>query len=396
MDERLQAWTDDGGDHRATGLFRTAFEVGPDGVWAAPGRVNVIGEHLDYNAGPCLPIALPHRTYVAMRRRPDDEIRLVSAMDPAAVWRGSIDSLGPGKVTGWAAYAAGVAWSLGEQGCPTGGFDAAVASCVPVGAGLSSSAALECAVALGLSDCFALGLAAEDAGRRRLVAAAVRAENEVAGAPTGGMDQAASLRTREGHALLLDSRDQSIRQVPFDLANEGLRLLVMDTQVAHALVDGQYAARRAACERAASLLGVPSLREVTDLDDALGRLPAQLRARVRHVVSEIARVGDFVALLEQGRLRDTGGLLDASHASLRDDYEVSCPELDLAVAAASSAGALGARMTGGGFGGSAVALVEAGAVGPVTSAVAAAFAARGWTAPRCFEATAGAPGGRVR
>jgi len=396
VDERLQAWTDDGGDHRATGLFRTAFEVGPDGVWAAPGRVNVIGEHLDYNAGPCLPIALPHRTYVAMRRRPDDEIRLVSAMDPAAVWRGSIDSLGPGKVTGWAAYAAGVAWSLGEQGCPTGGFDAAVASCVPVGAGLSSSAALECAVALGLSDCFALGLAAEDAGRRRLVAAAVRAENEVAGAPTGGMDQAASLRTREGHALLLDSRDQSIRQVPFDLANEGLRLLVMDTQVAHALVDGQYAARRAACERAASLLGVPSLREVTDLDDALGRLPAQLRARVRHVVSEIARVGDFVALLEQGRLRDTGGLLDASHASLRDDYEVSCPELDLAVAAASSAGALGARMTGGGFGGSAVALVEAGAVGPVTSAVAAAFAARGWTAPRCFEATAGAPGGRVR
>lgn len=396
MDERLQAWTDDGGDRRATGLFRTAFEGEPDGVWAAPGRVNVIGEHLDYNAGPCLPIALPHRTYVAMRRRPDDEIRLVSAMDPAAVWRGSIDSLGPGEVTGWAAYAAGVAWSLGEQGCPTGGFDAAVASCVPVGAGLSSSAALECAVALGLSDCFALGLAAEDAGRRRLVAAAVRAENEVAGAPTGGMDQAASLRTREGHALLLDSRDQSIRQVPFDLANEGLRLLVMDTQVAHALVDGQYAARRAACERAASLLGVPSLREVTDLDDALGRLPAQLRARVRHVVSEIARVGDFVALLEQGRLRDTGGLLDASHASLRDDYEVSCPELDLAVAAASSAGALGARMTGGGFGGSAVALVEAGAVGPVTSAVAAAFAARGWTAPRCFEATAGAPGGRVR
>ena len=249
MDERLQAWTDDGGDRRATGLFRTAFEGEPDGVWAAPGRVNVIGEHLDYNAGPCLPIALPHRTYVAMRRRPDDEIRLVSAMDPAAVWRGSIDSLGPGEVTGWAAYAAGVAWSLGEQGCPTGGFDAAVASCVPVGAGLSSSAALECAVALGLSDCFALGLAAEDAGRRRLVAAAVRAENEVAGAPTGGMDQAASLRTREGHALLLDSRDQSIRQVPFDLANEGLRLLVMDTQVAHALVDGQYAARRAACER---------------------------------------------------------------------------------------------------------------------------------------------------
>jgi len=276
-----------------------------------------------------------------------------------------------------------------------------VDSCVPYGAGLSSSAALECAAAIALDDLWDLGLAGDDTGRARLAAACVRAENEVAGAPTGGMDQSASLRSRAGHALLLDFRDGGARHVPVALAAAGLDLLVVDTRAPHALVDGQYAARRQSCDTAARRLGVASLREVDDLGAALAALDDPVsRRRVRHVVTEVERVARFVAVLDAGpptadRLRELGDLMAASHASLRDDYEVSCPELDLAVDTAVAAGAHGARMTGGGFGGSAIALVDAGDARRVAAAVTGAFAAAGFTEPAFLLAPAGGPAARV-
>lgn len=373
--------------------FEGAFGVSPEGVWAAPGRVNLIGEHTDYNGGLCLPIALPHTTIVAASAAPGI-FALRSVQSPNEPYDGDVASVGPGRPRGWSAYVAGVPWAMGQQGLLApgsgpGGLKALIDGEVPVGAGLSSSAALESAVALVVDTMAALGLAEHDAGRAALAAACVQAENEVAGAPTGGMDQAAALRCTAGHALLLDCRDGGVRQVPFDPASEGLALLVIDTQAPHRLVDGQYAERRSTCEAVAALLAVPTLREVCalPLDQVLSRLddPVQ-RRRTRHVVTEIARVEQLVALLDEGRITEIGPLLDASHASLRDDFEVSSPELDLAVAACHEAGALGARMTGGGFGGSAIALVQAAALDDVARRVGAAFDSAGMAPPRFLVA----------
>ncbi|QGQ20901.1 galactokinase [Cellulomonas sp. JZ18] len=404
------AWDRAEGEERARALFAATFESPPDGVRSAPGRVNLIGEHTDYNGGLALPIALPHRTYAAVARRDDDLVRLVSAQEPSGVREVRLADAVPGAVTGWPAYVVGVAWALREAGHAVGGFDVAIDSCVPFGAGLSSSAALEAAVAVALDALFGLGLAGtvvdgaadDDAGRAALADLCVRAENEMAGAPTGGMDQAASLRARAGHALLLDCRDGAVRHVPFDLAAHDLALLVVDTRAPHSHVDGEYAQRRAACERAATLLGAPDLREVAQDADLRARADAALAdqpdgevlvRRVRHVVTEIDRVTAFVGRLEDGDVRGVGPLMDASHASLRDDYEVSCRELDVAVAAAREAGALGARMTGGGFGGSAVALVPAERLDAVAGAVAAAFDAAGLRAPAFAVAVAAPPAG---
>ncbi len=399
------AWSDADAAGRVRDLLASAYGPGGvDGVWAAPGRVNLIGEHTDYNGGLCLPVALPHRTAVALRRRTDRTVRLVSAQE-SGVREIGLDGVGPGTVDGWPAYVVGVAWALVAEGLVppdrVTGFDVAVDSCVPYGAGLSSSAALECAVAIALDELWGLGLAADDTGRARLAAACVRAENDVAGAPTGGMDQAASLRAREGHALLLDCRDGATRHVPFDLGGAGLELLVVDTRAPHALVDGQYAARRDTCEAAARRLGVDTLREVTDLPGALALLDDPVsRRRVRHVVTEIARVEQFVRVLDDGpltgsRLEEAGALMAESHRSLREDYEVSSPELDLAVATATSAGAHGARMTGGGFGGSAIALLPAGQAGRVAREVSAAFAAAGFAEPAFLLAPPSAPATRL-
>ena len=382
------AWQIDDGCEQATSLLRTRIDAAPDTVGSAPGRVNLIGEHTDYNAGLCLPLVLPHRTYVALRVRDDDIVRLISAQEPDTPWQGKLGAVGPGTVDGWAGYAVGVAWALREAGQRVGGFDAAIDSCVPVGAGLSSSAALEAAMALALDGAFGLNLSGSEVGGSALVAACIRAENEIAGAPTGGMDQVAALRSKPGHALLLDFRSGARRDVPFDPAGAGLALIVIDTRARHSLGDGQYGERRAACARAAELLGVASLREVTDLDAAVAALPDDtLRRRVRHVVTEMARVEAAVAALDRADFAALGSLFDASHASLRDDYQISCEELDLAVAAAREAGALGARMTGGGFGGSAIALVRAAEVDRVIAAIGAAFDDGGFRAPMFLDAT---------
>ena len=401
---QIPAWTTAEGAERARAAFRDAFDAEAAGVWAAPGRVNLIGEHTDYNGGLCLPIALAHRTYVALSPVADARIALTSRQEDG-VWTAAVDEVGPGSVDGWPGYAAGVSWALAQDGRALGGYRAAVDSCVPYGAGLSSSAALESAFAVAFDDVFDLGLEADDDARASLVAACIRAENEVAGANTGGMDQSAALLSHDGTALLLDMRDGSRTHIPFDLAADGLALLVIDTRAPHQLVDGQYGQRRATCEAAAQRLGVPTLREIAPdrLEDALHDLEGVtlpdgtdvdadvVRRRVRHVVTEIARVEEFVGLLRDGRVREVGPVMDASHVSLRDDYEVTVSELDVAVETARAAGAYGARMTGGGFGGSAIALVAADRAEAVADAVRAAFEREGFGAPGFLLAVPSAP-----
>ncbi|MEO3750406.1 galactokinase [Streptomyces sp. B6B3] len=373
----------------AAARHRELFGTEPEGFFAAPGRANLIGEHTDYNDGFVMPLALPHITTITASRRADRLLRVHSRDVPGPTVELSLDGLTPGTVKGWAGYPAGVAWVLLGAGHRLGGADLYVESDVPTGAGLSSSAALEVVTALALSELNGLGLTPEELARH-----SQRAENDFVGMPCGILDQMASACCAAGHVLYLDTRDLSSRQVPFDMAAEGLRLLVMDTQVKHAHADGAYGQRRAECEAGAVALGVPALRDVAypDLDAALARLDATgldngvIRRRVRHVVTEDRRVERVIELLEAGRPREIGPVLTEGHASLRDDFAVSCPELDLVVAASTEAGALGARMTGGGFGGSAIVLVEADATAAIGEAVTAAFDAAGHRRPRIFEA----------
>ncbi|WNM41252.1 galactokinase [Micromonospora halotolerans] len=364
---------------RATAGFRQRYGAEPAGRWAAPGRVNLIGEHTDYNDGFVLPFALPLRTVVAAALADDGRWSVWSELDDEPVEFGPAEADEPGRVDGWAAYVAGVIWALRAAGHDVPGARLAVASDVPVGSGLSSSAAIEAAVLAALVDLGGLDLPAD-----RWPRLAQRAENDYVGAPTGIMDQSAVIRGRSGHALFLDCRTEEVEQIPFDLDAAGLAVLVVDSRAPHRHADGEYAARRKSCERAAKALGVAALRDVAtaDLDAALARLDdPETRRRVRHVVTEDQRVLDTVELLRAGRIRDIGPLLTASHASMRDDFEITVPEIDTAVEAALAAGAYGARMTGGGFGGCVLALVDADAADAVTAAVAAAYADRGFTAP---------------
>jgi galactokinase len=330
-------------------------------VGRAPGRVNLIGEHTDYNGGLALPFALDRATTATVTTRDDGIVRIASHQaDPP--WEGGIADLG--SATGWASYAAGVLWALGEAGWPVPGLDVAVDSDVPLGAGLSSSAALEVSVAVAVAGL--LGRELTPDLRRTLTDVCRRAETEVAGAPTGGLDQMASLLCRPDHALLIDFSDGSTRDVPLPLAAAGLAILVIDTRVHHSHADGGYADRRAECER-----GDPR--------------------RLRHVHTENARVREAVAALERSDWDALGELMTASHVSLRDDFEVSAPELDTAVDAALKAGALGARMTGGGFGGSAIALVQRAEVDGVTAAIEEAFAAADHREPALLVAEPSGP-----
>ncbi|MBD8868834.1 galactokinase [Nocardioides donggukensis] len=370
---------------RASATFVERHGGDPDGVWFAPGRVNLIGEHTDYNEGFVLPLALAQGVGVAARRRADGVLRVTSRQLEGA--EGTVEcavaDLAPGAVSGWGAYPAGVAWALREAGHPVTGADLVLDSDVPPGAGLSSSHALECAVAVAL-----LGLSEPDPTTldRTALARLVRtAENDFVGAPTGIMDQMASLHGVADHALFIDTRSLAVEPVPFDPGANGLALLVLDTRTEHALVDGEYADRRAACAAGAAALGVAALRDVAadDLATLEGRIgDPVVRRRVRHVVTEDARVLSTVERLRAGAdLRSIGTLLTASHASMRDDFEITVPQVDLAVHAALAAGAHGARMTGGGFGGCVLALVEAEAIDDVAQAVRAAYAGAGFTAP---------------
>ncbi|RBY96806.1 galactokinase [Blastococcus sp. TF02-8] len=376
----------------ARAAFAAAFDGEPEGVWAAPGRVNVIGEHTDYNEGFVLPVALGQTTRAAVARRTDGRVALASVQHPGQRVELDLADLSPGTPDGWAGYPAGVVAELRER--VPGGVSVLVDGDVPAGMGLSSSAALSCSVALALRDLAAPQLTTAD-----LVDVARAAENDFVGAPTGILDQSASLLCTAGHALFLDTRDRSSEQVPLDLAAAGLVLLVVDTGTTHSHATGGYGDRRRECERAAERLDVPALRDVPDvaalapLDDGTGEGSVLLR-RARHVVTEDARVLEVVRLLrDTGDPRAVGPVLTAGHASLRDDFQISTVELDTCVAAALEAGAEGARMVGGGFGGSAIVLVEDASVDRVTEVITRRFREEGYSAPRTSLAVP-SPGAR--
>jgi galactokinase len=369
--------------------FETAYGFPPTGIWAGPGRVNLIGEHVDYNGGVMLPFAIDRDIRLAARLRDDGVFRAASAQSDG-IFGIALDDVTAGSVPGWLGYPAGVARYVRDLGGP-GGADIFVSGNIPGGSGLSSSAALECATAVAMVE---LGGVSIDPLALALLCQ--RAENVIVGVPCGLMDQTASMMSTAGHALMIEAEGPRVEQVPFDPAAEGLTVTVLVTNAVHSLADGQYAERRASCEKAAEILGVRTLREAVGmplaeieqrLDDPV------LFKRTRHVVTEIERTLKAVGLLRAGDLLAVAPLISASHVSLRDDYEVSCAELDTAVEAALSVGALGARMIGGGFGGSAIAIVPVALVGAVDEAVHAAFAEQGFRAPAVFDALP-APGAR--
>jgi galactokinase len=343
----------------------------------APGRVNLIGEHIDYSEGFVLPFAIADRTYALIAPNNDGLVRIASQQRKNRIFTIDINNVKPGSAGDWEKYVLGVIWTLGIST----GVDILIDGHVPSGAGLSSSAALECSVAVGLNTLFNLGKSLEDLAR-----ATQKAENDYVGMPCGIMDQSVSLMGREGSALLLDCRDLSTESVPFDVASAGLELLIIDTQAHHALVDGGYAERRASCESVAAKFAIPSMRHLTMdiLDTRKSEITETEYIRARHAVTEIQRVKDAVTALRANDFTTLGRLINESHNSLRDDYTVSCVELDEAVDAARAVGALGARMVGGGFGGSAIALIKADQIEPTKEAIKKAYSEKGFKAPRFF------------
>jgi len=373
------------------GEYAHKFGQEPAGVWFAPGRVNLIGEHTDYNDGFVLPFALSSGVAVAAGPY-GDGLSIWSSQRPADTVTADIDALTPGGVNGWAAYPLGMAWSLTQGGHRPGSTSIAIDADLPAGAGLSSSAALSCAVGLALVDLHGLRVV-----RRELVRLASKAENDFAGAPTGIMDQSAALLCQAGNALLLDCRSGASDDVPLEPAATGFAILVVDTKVRRSLTDGRYAERRRSCEAAAAALGVNSLRDLPDgVDDLAGLGDPELIRRIRHVLSENQRVLTMADLLRRGDLAAVGPVLTKSHASLRDDFEVSWPQADVAVETAISAGAAGARMTGGGFGGAVIALARTAAVASIEAALSAAFARQGWTPPTIAPAVPSQGARRLR
>ena len=357
--------------------FLETFGAEPDLVAAAPGRVNLIGEHIDYSDGFVLPFAIKDRTLVAARKRGDSTVRIASAQRRNKIVTVDISTVKPGLKGEWERYALGVLWALGVKE----GVDLLIDGHVPLGAGLSSSAALECSVATAMNHLFDLGFNLEELARLTQ-----KAENQYVGVPCGIMDQSVSLMATQGSALLLDCRDLTTKNIPFDVASSGLELLIIDTQAHHALTDGGYAERRASCESVVAKLGISSLRELSmeQLENSRGLLTETEFVRARHAVTEMKRVLESVEALSNSDFAKVGQLINQSHASLRDDYTVSCPELDTAVEAALAAGALGSRMVGGGFGGSAIALIQASKTTETIKTVEKAFSSKGFKAPRFF------------
>jgi len=370
--------------------FEELFGRKPEVISEAPGRVNLIGEHIDYSEGFVLPFAIADRTYAAIASRTDGLVRIASHQRKEKIFSIDIHDVKPSSKGDWEKYVLGVIWSLGI----TEGLDILVDGNVPAGAGLSSSAALECSVAIALNQLSSLNKSLQELAR-----ATQKAENDYVGVPCGIMDQSVSLMAQVGSALLLDCRDLSTELIPFSVADAGLELLIIDTQAHHALVDGGYAERRASCESVASKLNIPSMRHLTleVLISNKDKLSETEFIRARHAVTEIARVQDAVIALRASDFVALGTLINQSHNSLRDDYTVSCPELDVAVEASLAAGALGARMVGGGFGGSAIALIQADAVAQTREAVTKAFESHGFKKPRFFTSlpSAGASSTRL-
>ncbi|GAB3940089.1 galactokinase [Corynebacterium tapiri] len=391
----VQARSADQAADDALELFRSHFGEEPSGVWCAPGRVNLIGEHVDYAGGICLPFALEHATYLAARAREDSLVRLVSEFHGRAqVGQVDLREVGPGNPSSWEGYVVGPLWALGL----TQGFDFAIVSDVPVGAGLSSSAALECSAAVA-----AVELAGADATPEDIVQVAIRAENEVVGASTGGLDQTVAMFGQQGHALAIDFLDWTHNSVPFDLKEHNLGLLIVDTNAPHQLADGQYASRRTIADQVAHTAGQEVLRSVQDPRQAAeefaaasGRDVEEVQRRVRHIVSEIERTQQAIKDLKHDDFEAFGQAMFASHASLRDDYEVTVAELDLVVSTAEHHGAVGARMTGGGFGGSAIVLANAERIPEIAQSIDAAFAEAGFNAPGFAQSRASAGARRVR
>ena len=373
--------------------FETLFGYAPQGVWSAPGRVNLIGEHTDYNEGFVLPFAINLRTVVALGVRDDAVLRTASTFADEVVEL-PIAELRPEKLGGWSAYPLGVAWALGQFGADLSavpGVDIFIDSVVPVGAGLSSSAAIESAVALALDDVWQLGF-----DRQMLAKVGQLAENKAVGAPTGIMDQSASLLGRRDSAVFLDCRSLEAQVIELGFAEAGLELVIIDTGVKHSHATGGYADRRASCEAGATAMGVTSLRDlsVDDLPRAREILDEETFRRVRHIITENQRVLDTVEALRTHGPTAIGDLLDESHRSMRDDFEISVPELDLAVETAQANGAIGARMTGGGFGGAAIALIRSGDISRLQVAIDGAFSEHGYGQPVVF--TVNADNGAIR
>ncbi|SKF82156.1 Galactokinase (GalK) [Mycobacteroides abscessus subsp. bolletii] len=362
------------------------------GTWSAPGRVNVIGEHTDYNGGLSLPIAIPQHVDCTLTPRDDETVRVASQQHGRDWVEVPLDRLADTDIVSWARYPLGVVHEFVKRGNDIHGMDLRLDGDVPVGAGLSSSAAVECAVAAAIRDTFATELSDSE-----LVDITHRAENDFVGAPTGLLDQSASILCTAGHALFLDAATGAHTQVPFDLAAAGLELVVIDTGTRHNHVTSEYATRRQQCQTAASLLEVHSLGAVIDAGVLDTVADPMLRARARHVVTENARVREVVAILQSGRdPRSIGPILTRGHGSLRDDFAVSTPQLDAAVEASCDSGAHGARMTGGGFGGSVIALGEADSSVRIGTAVTQHFSARDWPTPQVFVVTPSEGARRIR
>lgn len=359
-------------------LFTRSFGYRPEVIASAPGRVNLIGEHIDYSQGYVLPFAIDAVTKCAIAVRSDRRIRIISAQKENEIIESNLGNIAVKQGSAWSKYVYGVIWAMEIDS----GLDIHVDGRVPLGAGLSSSAALECSLATALDHLFHLERSPVELARL-----AQRAENDYVGVPCGIMDQSISLMGRAGYGLLLDCQDLSTRHVKIDFAAQNLKLLIIDTQVHHALSDGGYAKRRQSCEQVAKIFSIPSLRQLSmvNLLAHKSKLSDIEFKRARHGVSEMARVLEAVEVLEGKDFGALGQLLNRSHDSLRDDYEVSCPELDLAVTTALKGGALGARMVGGGFGGSAIALINEGDAGAISLAIERAFAGKGFKAPRFFD-----------
>jgi galactokinase len=370
------------GDYTAQ-QFTKVYGHPPRWLSAAPGRVNVIGEHTDYNDGFVLPMAIERYTVVAAAPNGSQKVQLRSTLEAAPA---SLDLSQPPKASpkgSWSNYPVGVIAGFLARGLKPGGFDALIHSTVPLGGGLSSSAALEVATATLLE--VITGKTLDPVDKALLCQ---KAEHEYAGMPCGIMDQFISVLGKANHLLLLDCRSRKPELVP--MTDSSVALLITNTNVKHALTGGEYANRRAQCEQAAKILGVPSLRDATAgmLEQAHNKMEPVVFRRARHVLGEIERTTHAAEGVRASNWPAVGQLMYASHASLRDDYEVSCAELDAVVEIAQGigpkGGVIGCRMTGGGFGGCTVALVRADAVDSISKHVAAEYERRTKIKPTLF------------